>query len=341
LGAYCLLKHQVKEDNVLIIQPLPGIGDIIWHLPHIKAIASNNNSGQVTLLTKKRSLARELLAGTSYVKEVIYLSDSENLYSRLLGGWRLGKFLKPFKFDHIWILHGSARYGIAAARAQIKHRFGYGIGWQDAFLTSPYTMTHNDNSLGTIEKATRCLQLNGVPFPTEKTYLELTKKALDSAKNQIKQKDKTLVGLAIGSSEPTKQWGWENFASLVGSIHKKYQPEIVLIGGPEDKDIANSLIAKLGHPKWIKTAIGLPILEAAAITSLCNICIGNDTGVLNIAAATGTISIGLFGSSPPQNKDPLIQPIMLSHITSYSQKNIQELTIDKIIDSMSSIPDFE
>ena len=135
--------------------------------------------------------------------------------------------------------------------------------------------------------------------------------------------------------------GWENFASLVGSIHKKYQPEIVLIGGPEDKDIANSLIAKLGHPKWIKTAIGLPILEAAAITSLCNICIGNDTGVLNIAAATGTISIGLFGSSPPQNKDPLIQPIMLSHIKSYSQKNIQELTIDKIIDSMSSIPDFE
>jgi heptosyltransferase-2 len=341
LGAYCLLKHQIKKDNVLVVQPLPGIGDIIWHLPHIKAIASNTNSGQVTLLTKERSLARELLAGTSYVKEVIYLSESEHLYHRILGGWRLGKFLKPFKFDHIWILHGSARYGIAAVCAQIKQRFGYGIGWQDAFLTSPYSMTQNDKSLGTIEKATRCLRLNGVPFPNEKTYLELTKKALNSAKNRIKQTDKTLVGLAIGSSEPIKQWGWENFTSLVESIHKKYQSEIVLIGGPDDKDIANSMIAKLGHPKWIKTAIGLPILEAAAIASLCKICIGNDTGVLNIAAATGTISVGLFGSSVPQNKDPLIQHIILPHITSYSKKNIQALTIETIIDSMSSIPGFE
>ena len=99
---------------MLVVQPLPGIGDIIWHLPHLKAIAANTASNQITLLTKDRSLAHELLLGTQYIKEVLYLSKVKKDGQGILGGFRLGKFLKPYKFDQIWILHGSPRYGLPA-----------------------------------------------------------------------------------------------------------------------------------------------------------------------------------------------------------------------------------
>ena len=39
-----------------------------------------------------------------------------------------------------------------------------------------------------------------------------------------------------------------------------------------------------------------PILEAAAVTKFCQVCIGNDTGILNIAAAAGTQTFGIFAA---------------------------------------------
>src|SRR6476469_5416402 len=50
-----------SQNTVGVIQPLPGIGDMVWHLPHIRAIAAH--AGQpVTLMTKPRTLADQLLA---------------------------------------------------------------------------------------------------------------------------------------------------------------------------------------------------------------------------------------------------------------------------------------
>jgi len=51
-----------SSQRTLIVQPLPGIGDMIWHLPHIHAIAATSIEGQVDLLTKPRSQADRLLA---------------------------------------------------------------------------------------------------------------------------------------------------------------------------------------------------------------------------------------------------------------------------------------
>src|SRR5438552_15723696 len=42
--------------RVAVMQPLPGIGDMIWHLPHIRAIARHVGA-PVTLIAKPRSLA--------------------------------------------------------------------------------------------------------------------------------------------------------------------------------------------------------------------------------------------------------------------------------------------
>ena len=340
MGAKCLTSQTVKKSRVLVVQPLPGIGDIIWHLPHLKAIAENTEPHQITLLTKDRSLAHELLLGTKYIKEVLYLSEVKKDAQGVLGGFRLGKFLKSYKFEQVWILHGSARYGIAALRAGIKDRIGYGIGWQDAFLTSPYTLTRSEADLGAIKKADRCLELNGVKIIEKKPQLTLTDEALHAAKLLLKDNYKTTVGLAIGSSEPAKQWGAQNFIHLIETIRIKYQSQIVLIGGVNDSEIARSIDENFDSPNWITQAVGLPILEASATASLCNICIGNDTGILNIAAATGTFSIGLYIASIPQNDDPLIKPIIPENITTISTQNIEALTNKMIIDTISTVPGF-
>jgi heptosyltransferase-2 len=336
-----LIKQAIKNTNVLVIQPLPGIGDTIWHLPHLKAIAANTFSQQITLLTKRRSLARDLLAGTNYIKEVLYLSEVKNRHKGIFGGWRLGSDLKPYHFDETWILHGSTRYGIAASHAGIKDRFGYGIGWQNAFLTSPYSFSRGEKLLGTIEKATRCLELNGIPFYEKTPCLLLTEKAIKSAEILLHKSHRKTIGFAIGSSEPSKQWGSKKFISLIRAIRGKHDVQIVLLGGPSDTDIANLIARSFSFSPWLKQAIGRPILEAAAVTSLCEICIGNDTGILNIAAATGTISIGLFGASNPQNRNPFISAIVPSEIRIKSENGMEMITPAEVLKLIHNISSFQ
>ena len=50
------------QHPVAVVQPLPGIGDMVWHLPHLRAIAAHAGA-PVTLIAKPRSLADQLLTG--------------------------------------------------------------------------------------------------------------------------------------------------------------------------------------------------------------------------------------------------------------------------------------
>lgn len=298
-----------SSENLLVIQPLPGIGDAIWHLPHLKALANSNPSGKVTLLTKSRSLAKQLLSETDFVKEVLYLSQENGAHFGMSGPINLGKFLTPFKFDQAWILHNSARYSIASWWAGIPNRIGFGIGWQDAFLTSAHTLSKNEKRLTTIEKSKRLLQLNGIAIEDDKPTLDFSEAILKSAALHLSKEKHLNIALAIGSSEPRKQWGTENFIRLVELLTNTRRANIVLVGGDEDAEMAANICKHFENPRWIKQLINHPILEAAAVTKFCQVCIGNDTGILNVAAAAGTHAFGIFCGSRPLNPDPLITPI--------------------------------
>ena len=46
------------------------------------------------------------------------------------------------------------------------------------------------------------------------------------------------------------------------------------------------------------------LLTAAAVLRRCTLFIGNDTGLMHIAAASGTPTLGLFGPSPVEQYAP-------------------------------------
>jgi hypothetical protein len=60
------------QGPVAVVQPLPGIGDMVWHLPHIRAIAAYARQ-PVTLLTKPRSKADQLMLNDACVSKIVWL----------------------------------------------------------------------------------------------------------------------------------------------------------------------------------------------------------------------------------------------------------------------------
>ena len=57
-------------------------------------------------------------------------------------------------------------------------------------------------------------------------------------------------------------------------------------------------------------ALGWKLLEAAALCAEAAFYVGNDTGAMNLAAAAGTRSFGLFGATAPFDHAHAIVPVM-------------------------------
>src|ERR1043165_501162 len=70
----CPPGHDDREfmASTAVIQVKRGIGDVIWHLPFIRAIAAAEPERAVTFLTLPSTHAKELLAGEASVGDVRY-----------------------------------------------------------------------------------------------------------------------------------------------------------------------------------------------------------------------------------------------------------------------------
>jgi len=82
--------------------------------------------------------------------------------------------------------------------------------------------------------------------------------------------------------------GWR--VAVLAAAHERRQAEPVLAAIPLNRRI--DLVGKVD------------LLTAAAVLRHCALFIGNDTGLMHIAAASGTPTLGLFGPSPSDQYAP-------------------------------------
>ena len=117
--------------GTLVIQPLPGIGDMVWHLPHLDAIARTCPDGRVTVLTKRRSRADELFAGSATVSRVLWLEraqtgDAAGRHDGPLGAWRLAADLAA-RVNELLADPARAEAMGVAGRTRAVERFGWDV----------------------------------------------------------------------------------------------------------------------------------------------------------------------------------------------------------------------
>lgn len=283
----------------LVIQPLPGIGDMVWHLPHIHAIAAANPERRVDVLTKRRSLADRLLAADPAVTDVLWLDRGAGRHAGIGGLLRLARELRAHNYQRAWILHGSPRYALAAWLAGIPERIGYGFGAQKYFVRRATCLPAAQRADHPIDKAAALLRRAGVALTETEPRLVLDAAQVARAQEAYAASPRPWIALGIGSSEPAKQWGADRFAALAQSLLQR-GGSCFLIGGPDEKELADRIAAQTGaSPHRLVRVTGLPIDAVAALLSLCDRYAGNDTGVLNLAAAVGLRSVGIFGGSMP------------------------------------------
>lgn len=279
-----------------VIQVKQGIGDVIWHLPYIRAIAASEPGGAVTFLAPHTSYARELLQGEPCVGEVVHFEHGGSELRRGLNLVRLVALMRRARFRKIWILDRTVRPALAAMLAGIPQRIGVGFARQRPFITNAGIdqRYYHDMPMDWLREL---LAAMGVPLAGTEPDLKLPDALLSSVASRYRDMPRPWVVLALGGSHPVKDWTAPHWKTFVETLRPRMEGTLFLIGGPANAAHAAELISgSVGAPAV--DACNLRIAEAAALLRHADLFVGPDSGPMNLAAAGGTPAFGLFGSTP-------------------------------------------
>ena len=114
------------------------------------------------------------------------------------------------------------------------------------------------------------------------------------------------VGLGPTANWSGKVWPPDRFAALFRAIRDQALPNArpVVFAGPgaEEQAMAAPVLAALPGAVDLTGRLSLP--EASACLSRCALFVGNDSGLMHLAAAAGAPTLGLFGPSPAAEYAP-------------------------------------
>jgi len=157
----------------------------------------------------------------------------------------------------------------------------------------------------------------------------ISEQAYVEAKRYINNISGPFLVIGPTANWAAKVWPTENFAFLIQKLlayKELLGAKIILVGGPGEESVGQDLISQLKGIKPINL-IGKPILATAAIFSLSKVFIGNDSGLMHLAAATGIPTLGLFGPTD-------------DHLYAPSGKNAMFVRTPESPKELMNIPDF-
>jgi heptosyltransferase-2 len=317
----------------LVIQPLPGIGDMVWHIPHIKAIAVQSYEGKVSILTKPRSLADQLFANVTEVDEVLWLRRRPGNHDGVFGFFRLIHELRKKRFHTVWLLHDSAYYAWASFLAGIPVRNGFGGKWK-RFLLSRCLKNCPPQGYHRVEKSDWLLNGLGITIHRYAPPLHPNQEIVERVLERFQNFNHPWVVLGVGCSETSRQWGTNNFCALIKELSSSFGGTYFLLGGLAEGKMIETILVDLESQSAVPL-IQYSIQEIIGLMSLADLFVGNDSGMLNISAATGLTTIGLFGhpiSAWVAKSSPYIRPVYPQ--TGMSESGISQITVSQVTETI-------
>jgi len=126
----------------------------------------------------------------------------------------------------------------------------------------------------------------------------------ESAADRLLPPAAALIALGPTANWRPKTWAAERFAALFDMVAPPGAVPLVLGGpGPAERALAAPLLAALPQAVDLVGRLSLP--ETAAVLRRAALFVGNDSGLMHLAAAAGAPTLGLFGPTPADEYAPV------------------------------------
>lgn len=152
--------------------------------------------------------------------------------------------------------------------------------------------------------------------------------------------ERPVLALAPIAVQPGKSWPPERWAALVEALKGERAFDgwrFMLVGGPApgDRTAATPALKAAGDRAVDFVGRG-DILASAAAISRVSLFVGNDSGLMHVAAATGTPTLGLFGPTEWWLYGPRgpRTAIVAANPERGTRAPIEDLTVDRVAEAV-------
>ena len=304
----------------LLIRAPNWLGDCVMALPAFDSIRAAFPDADI-VVAARRPLTQlyEMMSGWNGVSLISRGRGLTGLKNR----WSDSAALRGRNFDAVVLFPNSIGTAIESLVARIPVRIGYARGGRGALLTHPVSAT--DGILDRhqifyyLRLAERLAAQYGVAVPPEfrgdgdkppVPSLTVPESVLSDARALIQSAlssspDEPFYAFAAGAAYGSaKEWPREHFAALAKIIRDKTGERVIVVGGPGEAD-ACAEVESLSDGAAVSLAGKTTLPQLAGVLSLAKGYVGNDSGASHLAAAVGTPSVVLFGSTKMTHTAPV------------------------------------
>lgn len=302
----------------LLIVKLSAIGDVVHALPVSAALGQSFPHIEITWLVEERSAP--MVQGNPYLKEVIVLPMEWR--KRRFGWGSLGTFvqtarlLRSRKFDLSLDLQGLSKSALLAVASGARIRYCSEWPREIAPLVER-RIPRRPESLHIVDQLLDVARFLGASVNTVSFPLMIPPEASARADELLASVgiEKNAPFVAINPSDGGgghKGWNPKRYARLAALVRKELGLPVVLVGGREDRLIANTILDEAELPP--ADLVGKTDLkQVSALLRRAVVHVAGDTGTAHIAAALGTPVICIFGRTDPVRLAPYGQSHNVIH----------------------------
>ncbi|WP_338255957.1 glycosyltransferase family 9 protein [Dictyobacter halimunensis] len=303
----------LPPDARILVVKMAGIGDLLLATPALRALRESYPQARIDLLVTPDSAG--ILNGWDAIDHTIvldkYLFDHPrqilNNPQTLLRLKELWQTMRAGRYDAVLLLHhltlpfGRLKHQLLMRATGARWRVGLdnGHGW---FLN----VRVKDDGFGALHEAEYAMavaEAAGATVRDKKLYLPLSEADRQQARRLIygegdsHEVKRPLIAMHPGSGSYSiaRRWAPERFAKLADTLYADFGGELLLVGGPEEKELHEYIISQMQSPMPVRSLSGKGnIKTTAAVLEMVDLFVGNDAGVMHIAAAVGAPTVGIF-----------------------------------------------
>lgn len=287
----------MNQPKKILVFQTAFLGDVVLTLPMIQRLQRAYPTAEIDVVTTPA--AADLLRNHPAISTIIHY-DKRKAQSGLRGIIAMAIFLQRRSYDLAIAPHRSLRTALILALAGIPERIGFSTA-SGKFLYHRlvrYVKEHHE-----IERDIDLLSAIGISpdrkelpslFPSDADEEFISKFLFE---HEVADQQR-MIAIAPGSVWATKRWPAERFAHLAVMLADAGY-EILIIGGKEDRDLAQSVVATAKHKHIYDTSGQLTLLQSAELIGRCRVLVTNDSAPLHMGVAMGTPVAAIFGATVP------------------------------------------
>ena len=295
----------------ILVFRIGQIGDTVAALPSLWVLRRQFPDAQIVLLnenqTKQTHLPPEMVLPPNGLVDSFEKYPGGASVKNFFTAWRQIRRLQKQGFTTLVYLVPSGRTKRARLRDRIFFRLA---GVRQLLATKGFSENLQpkspDGKLVPKPKEADALlerlRLDGLPVPApgggcmDLSITEAERQKVNDwwQKANVRPGPNGWVAVCTGGKFTSKQWPWERYAEVVRLLIEQHGLFPVIIGGREDRDVGEELLSQWGT--GLCAAGELSVRESAAVMVDARFYLGNDTGVMHLAAAVGIPCVALFSA---------------------------------------------